>query len=140
MPVAAAEAAQDAHDALQAALDAHPALEAQRPGADEPDSVAQLVVQSGLKVTPGILQLSGETMVGHYMCPWRRLKVAGRFSLRGLNLAPEWFRMKYNTSQNFTWAFAGFSCLLSSFWPDGHATEKARCEICIGCLAAKMTL
>lgn len=56
---AAAEAARDAQDTLQAALDAHQALEAQRPApeAEETDSVAQQVAQSGLKVALCILDL-----------------------------------------------------------------------------------
>ena len=61
----AEDAGEEVQGAMQAALDAQ---DAQRP---EPGSeVAQLVVQSGLKVTPGILHIPGETMVGHYMSLW----------------------------------------------------------------------
>ena len=98
----------------------------------------QLVATSGLKVTPGILTISRPSAAS--TC-WATTCVFGDsfqlcvLSLRGLNRAPEWFYSRYDTTQNFTWAFAGFNCLLSSFWPDGRPTEQARCEVCIGDLA-----
>ncbi|CAL1131011.1 unnamed protein product [Cladocopium goreaui] len=55
----------------------------------------QAVVAQGVSIAPGILRL------------------------RSLQSAPQFFQEEYNTGERFTWCFAGFDCLRSSFYPEG---------------------
>ena len=49
---------------------------------------------------------------------------------RCLQSAPKFFQETYDTSNIFTWCFAGFDCLRSSFYPEGHRTPQAINALC----------
>lgn len=55
--------------------------------------------------------------------------------LRAIRTAPEFMTGRYDTSKNFTWAFAGFNVLQSSFWPQGMRTEEGINQLCASFLA-----
>ena len=41
-----------------------------------------------------------------------------------LAMAPQWLRATYDPSKTFTWAFAGFNVLVSSFAPGGNRSRE----------------
>ena len=56
-------------------------------------------------------------------------------ALRSLQSAPQFFQEEYNTGERFTWCFAGFDCLRSSFYPEGRRTPQAINSLCGSSLA-----
>ena len=54
---------------------------------------------------------------------------------RAIRSAPEFMNTRYDPSETYTWAFAGFDLLTSSFWPQGHRTEEAINQLCASSLA-----
>ena len=48
--------------------------------------------------------------------------------------APEIFRLKYDTSTNFSWAAAGFNPIQASFFPNSVKTLESAFNICAGYL------
>ena len=56
-------------------------------------------------------------------------------ALRSLQSAPQFFQEEYHTGERFTWCFAGFDCLRSSFYPEGRRTPQAINSLCGSSLA-----
>ena len=44
--------------------------------------------------------------------------------------APSWFQQRYNTTENFTWAFCGFDPVVSSFYPSGSRNHQDLVSVC----------
>ena len=59
---------------------------------------------------------------------------------RHLPAAPQFFHERYNTGERFTWCFAGFGCLRSSFYPDGYRTPQAINALCGSVLSASLVV
>lgn len=76
---------------------------------DQRAEIAQSLVRL-TKVRPNICLLNHDQIL-HYTCD--------------IATAPEWMQNTYNTEQDFTWAFAGYNVLLSSFYPGGTKSAKA---------------
>ena len=111
--------------------------------------LAQVLVTSGLNVQPAIVTLATEEvqqglvtlglrMVPFLCChcdPCVGVLINGIFLLkhRNLNAAPAFFKRAYDTQADFTWAFAGFNPIISSFFPEGHKTPEALHSLCAGC-------
>jgi hypothetical protein len=49
-------------------------------------------------------------------------------------------KANYDTSQDYTWALAGFNLLRSSFFSEGQKTEATKFNVCIRVLASYVIL
>ena len=81
---------------------------------DQRAEIAQALVRNMRQFRPNICLLSNDQILRH-ACD--------------IATAPDWMQNSYNTEVDFTWAFAGFNVLLSSFFPGGTKTKAAMDEV-----------
>ncbi|CAL1156111.1 unnamed protein product, partial [Cladocopium goreaui] len=81
---------------------------------DQRAEIAEALVRNMRQFRPNICLLSNDQIL------WHACDIA---------TAPDWMQNTYNTEVDFTWAFAGFNVLLSSFFPGGTKTKAAMDEV-----------
>ena len=81
---------------------------------DQRAEIAEALVRNMRQFRPNICLLSNDQILRH-ACD--------------IAMAPDWMQNTYNTEVDFTWAFAGFNVLLSSFCPGGTKTKAAMDEV-----------
>ena len=81
---------------------------------DQRAEIAEALVRNMRQFRPNICLLSNDQILRH-ACD--------------IAMAPDWMQNTYNTEVDFTWAFAGFNVLLSSFFPGGTKTKAAMDEV-----------
>ena len=81
---------------------------------DQRAEIAEALVRNMRQFRPNICLLSNDQIL------WHACDIA---------MAPDWMQNTYNTEVDFTWAFAGFNVLLSSFFPGGTKTKAAMDEV-----------
>ena len=143
----------DAGPAGQARGAAHPGL--LRPIDPASAEYANSVLRCGIRISPGVIGLTSETIVEHYGClgpDYQPLTsvflqwiccycfLLRRMHLRHIETAPTFMRQEYDTAQEWSWAFGGFNFPRASFYPEGRRTGEAVGQLCgssLACLSSK---
>ena len=84
------------------------------------DAVGQ-IHQLGMDISAGILQLSAECIQKYAL---------------SLEQSPEFFRLRYNPSKSFSWALAGFNCVICSWLANAAKTPLSQSQVCACTLSA----